>query len=89
MNYPEHIYRKFEIIEKDILGEKHYAAVQVREYLFGLIKFKKLKLITSFDTFTDWSYGGTTWHSSKRVVDEAIKKAKEDDEVTYYHEMVK
>ena len=34
MKYPEHIYRKFEIAEKDICGEKHYALVEVKKFLF-------------------------------------------------------
>lgn len=36
MNYPKRIYRKFKIVEKDILGVKHYAAKKIVLYFWSL-----------------------------------------------------
>lgn len=43
MNYPESIYNKYEIIEKDIYGEKHYCLVRIYS-IFGITIRRKVKV---------------------------------------------
>lgn len=70
MNYPESIYKKYEIVEKDICGEKHYGLVMVCN-LFGFTWRKHVKVsehgyICSF---------GRTWRNNKHLITSAIADA--------------
>ena len=66
MNYPESIYNKYEIIEKDIYGEKHYCLVRIYS-IFGFTFRRKVQV--SRHGFIS-SISGNRWHISKSVLEE-------------------
>lgn len=68
MNYPESIYRKYEIVEKMICGEKHYGLVRVKSF-FG-IKYKVLVKVSEHGYIRDW---GQSWHRAKYLCTSAIQ----------------
>lgn len=69
MNYPESIYNRYEIIEKDIYGEKHYCLVRIYS-IFGFTFRRKVQV--SRHGFIS-SISGNRWHISKSVLEEAIR----------------
>lgn len=82
MKYPEHIYRKFEIAEKDICGEKHYALVEVKKFL--LFKWKKVCSVSCFGFISEL---GLKWHNRKGLILDTIEYEKEQDEVKFEFKM--
>jgi len=71
MNYPEHIYSKFKIIEKEIYGQTHYCAVKESNFL-GFTFYKNMKVRRLFPGgYFDSS--GATWCEDKSSVLSAIK----------------
>lgn len=72
VDYPDKIYPKLEVVEKDICGVTHYGVVRV--YNFFGIKFKRhWKVVETFF----WPRGrisrwGNRWHTSKAVAEDAI-----------------
>lgn len=82
MNYPKYIYRKYEIAEKEIYGEKHYGLVRI--YDFILFKFKKLQWVASFSNYSghisDGDLFGRKWHRSKLILKSAIEKDNQEQE---------
>ena len=73
MDYPEHIYSKFEIIEKEIYGEVHYCAVKVSDWGWFKIK-KRMKVYDCQPGGFFSNYGGRTWNRSRLAVERAIQK---------------
>lgn len=70
MNYPNHIYRTFEIVEKDIYGERHYAILEKRSFLWNRhVKVYALNLCRGQE-----SPVGTIWHPNKAILEDAIKE---------------
>lgn len=89
MNYPDHIYKEYEIVEKDIYGEKHYALVRV----YRLLGFKFKRMLGVYDS-TDgrrgWiSSSGKRWYSNRSIVDAALKEAHTTAELLFEHEVTK
>lgn len=87
MNYPEHIYNKYEIVEKDIYGQKHYGLVRV--YSFFGIKIKRhIKVrCNMFDSRIgriDGIISGKKWHKYKHTITSAIESERAMQE--YYFE---
>ncbi len=74
MKYPDHIYNKFEIVEKEICGETHYGLVKVYN-IFGM-ELKKHKRVESncLDTTIGRIAfeGGQKWHSKLVTIQSAI-----------------
>ena len=84
MEYPKHIYRKFKIVEKDILGVKHYAAMKLF-CIFGYYFPYKYMTISWCETYFEHSPSfGTVWVTTKSAVERCIDKAKTSDEQDYY-----
>lgn len=71
MNYPESIYNKYEIIEKDIYGEKHYCLVRIYS-IFGISFRRKMKVTDALAGRISISTG-KRWHSNKNTLEEAVK----------------
>jgi hypothetical protein len=67
VNYPKSIYKKYEIVEKDICGEKHYGLVVVCS-LFGF-KWKRTVKVCEFGHIRD---SGRTWRRDKSLITAAI-----------------
>ena len=88
MNYPDKIYPKLEIAEKDICGETHYGLV--REYYILGIKFKRHWKVheTLFGGGRVSGYGNR-WHNSKTVVESAITRYYRDKEWLFREKMTK
>lgn len=86
MNYPDHIYRKFEIIEKDILGVKHYALVEIINILGFDIKIKRR--VDNMGFIFDVKGFAQTWHKDIGVIKETIEYEKYRDEKKYYEKHV-
>lgn len=89
MNYPDKIYPKLEIVEKDICGETHYGVVRVYN-LFG-IEFKRHWKVSSF-TFGPKgrvSRWGNRWHTSKVVIEDAITRYYQYKEYLFREKMTK
>jgi hypothetical protein len=68
MIYPKSIYKKYEVVEKDICGEKHYGLVVICSF-FG-IKWKKHVKVSDLGYIRDW---GRTWWRRKSLITSAIK----------------
>lgn len=89
MNYPKHIYRKFKIVEKDVLGVKHYAAKRLF-CIFGVCVWSEYVRIAYDETyFVDSPLFGTTWIISKARVERCIEDAKIKDEQSYRWRLIK
>ena len=84
MNYPKSIYKKYEVAEKDICGEKHYGLVVVCSF-FG-IKWKKHVKVSDLGYIRDW---GHTWWRSKSLITSAIKDAHHMSEWAFERKMTK
>lgn len=78
MNYPENIYREYEIVEKYIFGEKHYALVRVYN-VFGF-KFKKFKKVVDYWYSSEISWNGKTWHNTASILRSAVRVDNEEQE---------
>lgn len=68
MNYPKSIYNKYEIIEKDIYGEKHYCLVRIYS-IFGITIRSKVKVEAGRISLID----GKRWYPNKKILEEAVK----------------
>lgn len=86
MKYPDHIYRKFEIIENDILGVKHYALVQVYNFLGFKIKVKRR--VDKLGFVYDHKGWADLWHKNLNVLKETIERERELDEARYYRKFI-
>ena len=84
MNYPENIYRKFEIVEKEIYGEKHYGLVQVHSFLG--ITWRKLMPVVSDGFIHVW---GVKWRTSKSLIEEVITYENRRDEDSFRYKVTK
>ncbi len=73
MRYPEHIYSNFEIIEKDIYGEKHYGLV--KHYKVLGIRFKSHLKVHDFLHIgrIDWECG-RKWQPERGIIQDAINR---------------
>lgn len=89
MNYPDRIYPKLEIVEKDICGVTHYGVVRVYN-LFG-IKFERHWKVseTTFDPRGRVSRRGSRWHTSKSVIESAINHYYQYKEWLFRGKMIK
>lgn len=88
MNYPDKIYPKLEIVEKDICGETHYGLVRVYN-LFG-IEFKRhWKVHETLSGGGRVSRYGNRWHNSKTIVDRAITHYYQYKEFLFREKMTK
>jgi hypothetical protein len=90
VNYPENIYSKYEIIEKDICGEKHYGLVKICKFLFWEYG-KQIKVYSStsgFGRIDPWA-GGSKWHNSKLTIVSAIEWEREMQEYYFAKKMTK
>lgn len=89
MNYPEHIYSKFEILEKEIYGEKHYCAVKV--YGWGWFKIKRKMKVYWYSSSRAWfcNHSGVTWHKYKSIIENAINSAHQDAEDKFHYKVTK
>lgn len=79
MNYPKHIYKQYEIVEKDIHGEKHYGLVRVYNF-FGIKIRRQLKVCCSYP---GGYFGGTDqrkWWNSRFTIEDSIKQDHEHSE---------
>lgn len=67
---PDSIYAEYEIVDKEILGKKHYGLVRI--YRFGkLIVRRHMKVYDGvFDQYL--SRGGVRWLTERRSIDKAI-----------------
>lgn len=82
MNYPDNIYRKFEIIEKEILGVKHYGLVEIINILGFKLKIKRRVDVSGFIfDHKDWA---PMWHKNYEVMKKTIEYENEKDEKKYY-----
>lgn len=88
MNYPESIYSNFEIIERDIHGERHYGLVKHYE-VFG-IKFKRHLKIDAFMDMgrIDWE-SGRKWHNKKVIITSAINDDRGTQEYKFRRRVTK
>ena len=87
MNYPENIYRTYEIAEKEIFGEKHFALVRV--YNFLGIKFCKFEYVEEGWYKSNISFYGQTWHPYKSTIQDAILSDNETQERKFRNRVTK
>jgi len=87
MIYPKHIYRDFEIIEKEICGERHFAIVETKTFLF--FWERKCHVYLGSFSFNGWagyesSKGwGDIWHKYSYTCESAIKAMNEQSEYRF------
>lgn len=89
MNYPDKIYPKLEIVEKDICGVTHYGVVRIYN-LFG-IKFKRHWKVSgdTYDPGGGFIGWGRRWHTSKGVIEGAISNYYQYKEYLFREKMTK
>lgn len=86
--YPDNIYRKFSIIEKEIGGIMHYALEEEVTYL----KFFKRKHIRPVYAYWGSSYcmgGSVCWHDEKQDIESAIHNEHQRDRDLYKYKVTK
>lgn len=93
MNYPESIYNKYEIIEKDIYGEKHYCLVRIYS-IFGIMIRRKVKVVSFLSHSGNWygyigDYYPNTWHKYRSIVETAIERDNEEQEWKFREKVTK
>lgn len=75
---PESIHANFEIVEKMILGKKHFGLKRI----FKIGKFSIPRMLKVYDCpFVDGridSRFGKTWHTNVKVIKAAIRKDRSD-----------
>lgn len=81
--YPESIYPTYRIIEKEILGKKHYALEKQNSFL-GFVWWSKLKIAYP-GIVTDIL--GYAWHPDRRTVEAALASEKRYAEQMYYSKL--
>jgi hypothetical protein len=86
MKYPESIYAKYEIEEKDICGERHYCLVRVWSF-FGIKCRSAVKVspVTGETGYTD----GRRWHRRKSVITSCVRDLRMQAEWGYEWKMTK
>lgn len=87
MNYPEHIYNTYEIVEKDICGEKHYGLVRV----YNIFGWKFRRHVRVYDgCHTAWiSSTGVRWLPSKHQIQAAIEDDNSNKEYKFRRKVTK
>lgn len=86
MNYPESIYRTYEIAEKDIYGEKHYALVRVYD-IFGFKIRRKIKI---YEFSCDHGYFNLkTWYKGKKFIEDVIEGNHKASEARFREKVTK
>lgn len=86
MNYPESIYRTYEIAEKDIYGEKHYALVRVYD-IFG---FKIRMKIKMYEFSCEHGVAGLkTWYKDRKDIEYAIEGSRRNAEARFRKKVTK
>ncbi|MBG23686.1 MAG: hypothetical protein CMF22_10210 [Idiomarinaceae bacterium] len=73
MKYPDKIYRKLEIVEKEIHGETFYGCVEHKSFL-GLRRKKMVRIHQNIfnKNLGHFSYDGVRWVDSKKCVEDCI-----------------
>jgi len=71
MNYPPEIYSNFEIVEKDIYGERHYGLVKHWKFLW--FNFEDQQTLRTTGKSGYISAFGSSWVNSKEAVLSAIE----------------
>lgn len=62
MNYPERIYKQYEVVETMLYGKKHYGVARVYN-LFGF-EFKIMKKVNTYFKYFD-NFTGRRWHPNR------------------------
>ena len=85
--YPEHIYNKYELEFKDIMGDRHFSLVRVYNVLG--IKIRVRQKFTYGVTFVSCGYG-QSWHrelvshrTQEKESDEVLRILKTQAELSY------
>lgn len=85
IEYPKSIYKKYDIVEKEILGKKHYCLVRIYNFL-GIKIPKRLKVAGYPCRISE--YCGRFWHDNIRIIQDTIQSEKEDAEYKYRSELL-
>lgn len=89
IRYPDNIYDEFEIEEKEILGVKHYCAVEIVKILFWKIRIRRHLYFHSGTISKVRDKGYTqTWHDSELKIEKAIEMHRRYQEMKYYDKRV-
>lgn len=91
MNYPEHIYNTYEIVEKDICGEKHYGLVRVYK-LFGFEFSRQLQVnqaVTGGSGYIRNCYSSQKWHNDEHIILSAVVNDNREKEAEFRRKMTK
>lgn len=88
MNYPDKIYNSFEIVVKDIYGERHYGLVKLYKFL-GVTFRRHVKVWGDGGNGVIWSSLGKRWHTSTMVLESAIKHDNDAQEKRFKERMTK
>lgn len=81
MNYPKDIYNDFEIVEKDIYGEKHYGLVKhYKVFGVGFKRQLKIRENLGFGRITRY---GCRWVNCRSAVVKAIEYDNLDKELEF------
>lgn len=88
MRYPKGIYRTFEIVEKEILGEKYYGLVRVYNILG--FKFKKhIKVCRCGAIGYVGGFDARKWWDTKYTIEDVIRSDNSDQEYKFKKRMTK
>lgn len=88
MNYPEHIYKQYEIVEKDILGKKHFGLVRVYNF-FGIKIRRHLAICRASYAGYFGGFNPRKWWDTKYTIESCIRDERWKAEYEYHERLSK